>query len=118
MRIVIRSRKDFPKCLRPLKEIKGICIGECICFPGRRLKDVGHAHCAQHSPPGWICLRRKHLLKCKGILLHEAAHIIVSNTHNRDHGKEWKRVVVAIGGSFKSFNTDHGRTTIDYTRLW
>jgi predicted SprT family Zn-dependent metalloprotease len=118
MRIIIRRRADFPECIRHIKQVKGICIGECINEPKKRLIDAGHAHCSEHISYGWICLRTKYLFQNRNILLHEAAHIINTNTDYRDHGKEWKKIVVEIGGTFKSFRVVGGRTSLDYTHIY
>jgi hypothetical protein len=108
MRFLITKRKDFPKCLRLFKELKGICIGECV---NREKLDYNEevAHTHYYGNPygfdGWMCLNYKYQLKQKLLLLHEVAHLLVEYDFplTLAHGKEWKAAVKSIGGTYKSF---------------
>ena|SRR5271166_2423930 len=118
----IRKRNQFPKCIRRFKQLKGICIGACVdnTSDGISKKHVAHAHCWKGDRnKGWICLRYKYQLKEKLTLLHEIAHLI-ANADDKvpPHGKKWKKVLLEIGGTFKSFRYTHNgitRQNIDYT---
>jgi hypothetical protein len=109
MKLILKNRKDFPKCVRQFSELKGICVGECIdktyAFNPDPMREAGHCHIVG-SFEGWICLTRKFQLKEKYTLLHELAHIITHNRYGfqiKSHGKEWKKVVVEIGGTYKAY---------------
>jgi len=119
--VKIKKRSQFPECIRHFKELKGICIGECIDNIQFGKSEAAHAHCYDGDPyQGWICLKHKYQLKSKLILLHEVAHLI-ANRHIESvpHGKGWKKVLLSIGGTFKSFIYNRrgrkARETIDYT---
>jgi hypothetical protein len=105
--LVIRKRSLFPKCIRHFREVKGICVGRCINKKDDiKSKHAAHAHCLPLCKPyqGWICLRRKNILKEKYTLLHEVAHLIANKAASTpSHGKKWRKVVVAIGGTYKLF---------------
>lgn len=108
MQKLIRDRKEFPECVRSFKQLKGICIGGCV-DPKFDLKIYGgaHAHCYKEHAPyrGWICLNNEFSLEDKFVLLHEVAHLIANKSHvTPAHGKAWRKVVVEIGGTFKSFS--------------
>jgi hypothetical protein len=116
----IRKRSQFPKCIRHFKQVKGICIGECIDKNYAIQKGHGgHAHCYGDQFNGWICLKYKYQLKERLTLLHEVAHLIANADPSvPPHGKAWRDVLVSIGGTFKSFSYTHGNlihTNIDYT---
>ncbi len=108
-REVIRKRSLFPKCVRQFKELKGICIGECIVkgdpvdLPGS--KGGAHSHAWEGDPDkGWVCLSYKYQLKEKLLLLHEVAHLIANKALSTpSHGKKWREAVVAIGGTYEEF---------------
>jgi hypothetical protein len=127
MRVLLKKRSDFPKCIRHFKELKGICIGECVYTPTVWYRDSlaidpgysAHAH-SDHGFPysGWICMNYKCQLKDRGLLLHEMAHLLVGQRHlpGFTHGKEWKKMVVSIGGTFKTcFSPDGKHEYYDYT---
>jgi len=101
---VIRKRADFPKCIRHFKEIKGISIGKCI-GKNMELDSAAHAHCQDtYFHQGWICLRNKYQLKERFTLLHEAAHLIANkNVNTPHHGGAWRKTVIQIGGTYKSY---------------
>ena len=103
MKIV--KRQALPKCIRQFKKLKGICVGKCISGKDLDLKkEVAHAHAFNDIYKGWICLHYKYQLKEKLVLLHEVAHLIGNNKiKHLPHGKEWKKVVQNIGGTFKPF---------------
>jgi hypothetical protein len=105
--LVIRKRSLFPKCIRHFREVKGICVGRCIDKKDDIESNLeAHAHCLPLCKPyqGWICLRRKNDLKEKYLLLHEVAHLIANTVAGTpSHGKKWRKVVVAIGGTYKPF---------------
>ena len=113
----ITKRKDFPKCIRHFKELKGICIGECV-DPSDKLDEgqAAHAHPYAGFPhQGWICFRHKYQLKEKLTLLHEVAHLIANKwLITPHHGKLWKAAVVAIGGTYKSYTYTHNYKTYEY----
>jgi hypothetical protein len=108
-RQVIRKRSLFPKCVRQFKELKGICIGECIIkgesvdLPGS--KGGAHSHAWLGDPyHGWVCLSYKYQLKEKLVLLHEVAHLIANKAPSTpSHGKKWREAVVSIGGTYEEF---------------
>src|SRR5277367_2206873 len=112
----ITKRKDFPKCVRHFKELKGICIGECIYSNGEIDKDhLAHAHCFFGKHQGWICLRYRQQLKERLTLLHEVAHLIANVFSDiPPHGKLWKNTVVAIGGTYKSYSYIHNYREYEY----
>jgi hypothetical protein len=107
--MIIKNRSKFPKCIRKFKEIKGICVEECIDYiDPNPFKYNGyiieaHAHPLYFCPfQGWICLRKKKMLKDEGILLHEVAHLIANKLPwIRVHGKEFKKVCKEIGALIK-----------------
>jgi hypothetical protein len=104
--VKIRRRSQFPKCIRHFKEVRGICIGECVEKCEINKHHAAHAHCNHNDYPGWICLRRKTQLREKFTLLHEVAHIISCTSNNIPyHGKKWREVVVAIGGTYQSYKS-------------
>lgn len=122
---IIKNRKNFPKCVQKFKQLKGISIGSCI-DPNYTLGEKGstgiyaaaHTHCIGGKYHGWICFRFKFQLKEKLTLLHEVAHLISYNP-NAPHGKDWKKTIVEIGGTFKSYSYKHGYKTstyLDYTK--
>jgi hypothetical protein len=117
MRLIIRKRSEMPSCLRPIKRVKGICVGECVL--GGKMEHPAHAHCDNHHKwnDGWICVRFKYMLKQPLVLLHEAAHLLV-DPGLPSHGKEWRQAVVSIGGTYKQFGYPyHGQLLYypDYT---
>ncbi len=119
MRFIIRRRSKFPKYVRHFVELKGICVGECInkslLISTNEEPAIGHAH-SDHLDPyrGWICLEHKYLLKEKYTLLHEVAHLIANKfSWIPDHGKEWRKVVVKIGGTFKPYLTHDKKRVYD-----
>lgn len=116
----IKKRSELPKCVRHFKQLKGICIGECIDKNYAIGKNhAGHAHCFGDQFQGWICLKYKYQLKERLTLLHEVAHLIANTSPTTPfHGKAWREAVVSIGGTFKSYSYTHGNTIntyIDYT---
>lgn len=122
MKLVIKKRKDFPKCIRHFKELKGICVGNCVSksynMHDKDKDEAAHAHYKwSHSYPGWICLRYKYQLKERLTLLHEVAHLIANTTRSvPHHGKKWKAVVKAIGGTLKPYWSADGYKYLDYTK--
>jgi hypothetical protein len=103
-RTIILDRKQFPKCIQQFECVKGICIGNCIAIADPTSLYDGapaHAHCGKDDHFGWICLRYKYILREKLTLLHEAAHLLVSDYPW--HGKEWRAMVKKIGGTYKSY---------------
>ena len=114
MKVKITKRKNFPKCIRKFKELKGICIGECVNKNSSIDKNhSAHAH-SWSKPKGWICLRYKYQLKEKLTLLHEVAHLIANSPGTLPHGKEWKKAVKDIGGTFKSYKYTHNGHVYEY----
>jgi len=117
----IKKRSLFPKWIRHFKELKGISVGECVDSASAISDEhIGHAHACNGDPhQGWICLKYKFHLTNKLTLLHEVAHLIANKKPGvRPHGKEWKKVVVDIGGTFKSFVYKRGSKyyrNLDYT---
>lgn len=117
----ITKRSQLPKCIRHFKQVKGICIGQCIDKDDTiDKKHVAHAHSHRDNAyRGWICLRYKYRLRQKLTLLHEVAHLIAnSNPKTPTHGKKWKQAVVQIGGTFQAFEYRIGNwisINIDYT---
>jgi hypothetical protein len=115
----ITKRSQFPKCIRHFKEVKGIALRECI--EGLDMGDhIAHAHSDSKDPyQGWICMRYKFLVRQKLTLLHEVAHLIANKSNcTPPHGKKWKQVLLAIGGTFKEFSYKVNkitRTNLDYT---
>jgi hypothetical protein len=100
----ITKRKDLPKCVRRFKQLKGICVGGCVDkSEGIRQDHIAHAHSCTKKYKGWICLRYRYQLRERLTLLHEVAHLIVDSPKALPHGKEWKKTVVDIGGTFKSY---------------
>lgn len=120
-RTILKKRKHFPKCIRNFKQLKGICIGQCIdksCSISPQ--HIAHAHSAKSDPyRGWLCFRYKYLLKIKLVLLHEMAHLIANKNYKMPpHGKKWKAALLKIGGTFKSFQFKVGKRiylNLDYT---
>ena len=123
------TRQHFPKYLQKFKELKGICVGGCIDpavtlgtgIPGECVAH-GHRNHLDHYH-GWICVQHKYLIRMKLTMLHEMAHVLVG--YGQPHGKEWKKRLVEIGGTFKSYSYSlgHGRMLIfpDFTyrsRVW
>ena len=103
---VIRKRSQFPKYLQPFKQLKGICIGQCIDKNDSIKKEhIAHGHGDVNDKyRGWICLRYKYVLKVKLLMLHEMAHVIANTSGSiPPHGKAWKDTVIKIGGTFKEF---------------
>ena len=136
-KFVTRDRKKFPKCIREFEEIKGICVGGCIedrqqlshknTNVSSSHKKVGKIIAHAHSLPGgkfygWICLGHLFSLKKKKTLLHEAAHILARTRIGPKiptHGKEWRKVLNEIGGTYKSYSYKIGKNTYthrDYSR--
>jgi hypothetical protein len=115
----ITRRSQFPACLQPIKQVKGICVGGCVAglkdlaqrIAGRHQK-MAHAH-QNLRFKGWICLSWKFLLKNDLMLLHEAAHLLV-DSDAPDHGKEWRQAVVAIGGTYKAYRIDFRNYYINF----
>ena len=111
----IKKRSLFPKCLQKFKELKGICVRECIA--GIDMTDhAAHAHSASMDAyHGWICLKHAYHLREKLTLLHEMAHLL-ANTHpgTPHHGAAWKKMVTAIGGTFKAYTYKRGKYTVTY----
>lgn len=111
MRLLIKKRSQFPKCVRYFAVLKGICVGECVnkssTISTEDVPAVGHAHADITDPyHGWVCLQYKCQLKEKYTLLHEVAHLIANRYNNTpDHGKKWRKTVVEIGGTFKPYRT-------------
>jgi hypothetical protein len=114
MRLVIKKRSNFPKCVQEFKELKGICVGECIdnlgYYPpdstriGRYPYPEAHAHSHNGDPwQGYICLAYKRLLADHYTLLHEVAHLIANTKNEPSHGKEWRTAVMSIGGTYKPY---------------
>jgi len=118
----IKKRANFPSCIRHYKELKGICVGECIDKNVTIDKNhVAHAHCYDGDPhQGWICVRCKYHLKVKLLMLHEVAHLIACQTKGTPpHGKIWRDVLNQMGGTHKGYKYKDtaGRIhqTVDYT---
>lgn len=117
----ITKRSDFPKCLQPFKQLKGICIGKCVNKNNTiSTNHIAHAHCYGDGFRGWICLRFKYQLRERLTLLHEVAHLIANKSPKTpSHGKKWKDTVVKIGGTYKSYSYTHNYRTytyLDFTR--
>lgn len=117
----ITKRSQLPKCVRHIKQLKGICVGKCVNKNGCINKNhAAHAHPYNwDSNQGWICLRYKYRLRQKLTLLHEVAHLIANfDPKTPPHGRKWKQAVIKIGGTFKEYRYRlRGRTYIhiDYT---
>lgn len=107
MRLLIKNRRKFPKCIRHFQEVKGICIGECVDKRDSISPNIAHAHSdSLDSYHGWICIQYKYRLKEKYTLLHEVAHLIANKLARvPTHGKEWRAVVKRIGGTYKPYLT-------------
>jgi len=118
---ISRSDPAFPKCLLPIKEVKGVSIDySCINRPSKfrpeGARAIAHAHhFLNDKHRGWICLRWKYLLNEPNVLLHEAAHILI-NFHPfvAGHGEEWQEKLREIGGTTKPFLI--GRSRLDKSR--
>lgn len=116
--LIIEKRKDFPKCLRDHKQIKAISIGKCI---GINHLDRRGAHA--HTDPtdkhyGWVCLSMHSQLRERFTLLHELAHFMVSPS-KPSHGKDWRKAVVKLGGTYKAFHSYHKDYEYeDYSPKW
>jgi hypothetical protein len=113
MRFIIRRRSEFPPCLRNIKEVVGICAGGCIDQTDT-IDGAAHAHTYTDEYKGWICLDRKGILKERLTLLHEAAHLLIDPNADH-HGKEWRRAVVSIGGTYKAYTYTHWYSNYNYT---
>jgi len=101
---LIKNPFHFPPCLRDIKEVMGISVGGCVDQDDIiDKKSAAHAH-TMYKYTGWICLSRKSMLKERLLLLHEAAHLLVDES---GHGKEWRKAVVSIGGTYKSYTYVH-----------
>lgn len=118
--IKLIRKYQFPKYLRKFKELKGICIGGCI-DKERGIKEKHWAHAHPHGGfdkyAGWICLRHQFQLKMKLLMLHEMAHLLTP-WYCTTHGKEWRKALLSIGGTFKSFvyrMNNKIYTNLDYT---
>jgi hypothetical protein len=114
-------RSQFPECIRHFKDLKGICVGECV-DPEETIgkKHAAHAHSfSRDKYQGWICLKYKYHLKQPLLLLHEIAHLIANKRYSTPtHGKRWRQALLKIGGTFKSFVYRRGNyiyTNLDYT---
>lgn len=116
MRIKITKKSELPPSIRGFKELKGICIGECINKNNKLMENhAAHAHCFDDGFKGWICLRRKSQLRERLTLLHEVAHLIANTSPKIPfHGKKWKEAVVKIGGTYKSYRYIHGGYVHEY----
>ncbi len=104
--MIIRKRSQFPKCIRHFKEVKGISVGKCIYDEPILPAHSAHAHCYYKGSrgQGWICLSYKYQLKERLTLLHEVAHLIANtNKFVASHGNKWKKTVVSIGGTYRSY---------------
>lgn len=118
----IKKRADFPSCIRQYKELKGICVGECIDKSVIFKKGhIAHAHCYDgDAHQGWICVRCKYHLKIKMLMLHEVAHLIACKSLSTPpHGKKWREVLLKMGGTYKGYRYKDAsgkiHETIDYT---
>jgi hypothetical protein len=108
MKVLIKNKSKFPKCVQSFKELKGICIGKCIDkFSEIPTEHYAHAHSVNgDSHQGWICLKYKFQLKEKYTLLHEVAHLMANKLCSVPiHGKKWRKAVIEIGGTYKSYHT-------------
>lgn len=119
MRVLLTERITFPKCVRHIKQLKGICIGQCVNLELDPENDLtttspGHSHPHYGKHQGWICLRYKYQLKEKNTLLHEAAHLIANKSNSTpDHGSKWRQAVIKIGGTLQSYLSYNKKFTYD-----
>jgi hypothetical protein len=93
--------------VRQFKELKGICVRGCIAKDS--MEEPAHAHSLWNDKHrGWICLRNKYILNEPLTLLHEVAHLIANSSPSIPwHGKNWKKTVKKIGGTFKAYIYKH-----------
>lgn len=109
MGLVIIDRNKFPICVRRFKELVGISIYQCIRNNDPFEDHAAHAHCFNNDlHQGWICLKWEHILYEKFTLLHEVAHLIADKriwkpSDTIFHGKKWREVVQAIGGTLDAY---------------
>jgi hypothetical protein len=101
--------------VRHIPELKGICVGGCVDKDLIITPDIATAHAHTTFFNGWICLKHKYLLKEKLVLLHEVAHLI-TDLGAPSHGKEWRKNVVALGGTYKTFIFHKTHITKNYTQ--
>lgn len=106
--IPITNRRFFPQFLRKFKQVKGVCLGECVdgcSIEEDCLRDchndgfdiVAHAHSSPADEyRGWICLSTQVLLFDELTILHEVAHILSPGGHD----KYWRATLKNIGGTF------------------
>jgi hypothetical protein len=122
----LTQRSQFPACLQPIEQVEGICVGRCVDRQKGDAKlatriinpnqQIAHVHVHTITYHGWICLAWKFLLKEERVLLHEAAHLIAPS--HSGHGKEWRKALVAIGGTYKAYEInfrDYVIPILDYT---
>ena len=116
-KLIVVDRDNYPEYLKKFKELQGICIGGCI-DPNHKIDKEHDAHAHAHfidPHRGWICLRYKYQFREKFLMLHEMAHLIANKlSFIPDHGKEWRKVVKEIGGTFKSFHITQNKKNIWY----
>jgi hypothetical protein len=115
---IITDRNQFPEYVRQHECLKGIAVGACI--KGLYIdpvKELAHAHMhGKHK--GWVCMLSE-LQGHKLALLHEVAHLLHSSffeLFHVPHGKEWRKYVVSIGGSYKAFRINRIWTR-DFTHI-
>lgn len=112
---------NFPDCVREYDFLIGISVGSCI-DPNNHEPMMGdiyeeaHSHSYYDDPyKGWICLGYECLLHDKYALLHEVAHLIANKSILVPaHGKEWRRAVKAIGGTYKPYTWFHNGIDLSY----
>jgi hypothetical protein len=100
MRQAVRNgripKKSWPDHLRhPV--VRGVFVGGCVRRGiGSSFRAKAHAHGNESDPHhGWICYRKASRLESKELALHEIAHLVAGCGHT----DEWRRAVLALGGT-------------------
>lgn len=91
-------KKDWPQFLLSIPELKGIAYDDCCEGWIWEKNDLGHAH-TEGAHVGWICIKKKTLLKDYQLLRHETAHLIAPGGHH----DAWREAVKKLGGHIEEY---------------